>query len=482
MIKHNLKYEWTSLLRDRWILILLVLFFSITLFAVRNGREKVTDRSVAIEKERQKLTKVESLAKAEIDSVEQNLKPLPKESWADPRSLINVAWDAPRVVAMDAQPLTLISTGQSDLFTHYAKPKIYGESYTLGFSELSNPVQLLFGSFDLAFVCIYLLPLLVLAFSYNILSSEKESGVMKLTFSQPVSIFSWLLSKLLLRFVILSGIVTISILVSLSIYGVELVQNLGALSKVIVLVLLYTLFWFFLSFFVNLFGKSSGNNAVALVAIWLVIVLLIPSIISQATNTLYPVPSRVTMLHQYRVASAEANKRADEILKSYLREHPELAPKDTVQENRYAWILSYFASSDLVYQSVKPILDDYDNALAKQQAWVNNLRWLSPAILMQNSLNEIAGTSTAHYNAFRKQVVEFSYVWKDYFKPRMFANELMKAEEFEKMPKHSYLSSNVENHYTADFSGIVAFTILIAFASVVVYRKYSFGEMISQNQ
>jgi len=473
MIKHNIKYEWTSLIREKWVLILLVLFFSITLFAVRNGREKVNDRITSIEKEQQKSNLSETLVKAEIDSAEQKLKPLPKESWADPRSLINVAWDAPRVVAMDAQPLTLISTGQSDLFTHYAKPKIYGESYTLGFSELSNPVQLLFGSFDLAFVCIYLLPLLVLAFSYNILSSDKESGVMKLTFSQPVSIFSWLLSKLFLRFIILSGIVILSILVAVTIYGVDIFQNASGLLKVFALVLLYMLFWFTLSFLINLFGKSSGNNAVALVAIWLAIVLLVPSIISQVSNSLYPVPSRINMLHQYRVASAEANKRADEILKSYYREHPELAPKDTTQENRYAWILSYFASADIVNQSVKPILDNYDAALAKQQASVNNLRWLSPAILVQNSLNEIAGTSTAHYTAFREQVVDFSFVWKDYFKPRMFANELMKASEFKDLPTYTYSDADIKKNYAADLSGIIFFVGISLTASWFVYQRYA---------
>ena len=189
MFNNNIKYEWITLVRDRWIVILLILFFSITLFAVRNGKEKVADRISSIAKELEKVEKIDAEFTADIDSVTRKLKAPPKETWLDPRSLTNIAWDAPRVVAMEPVPLALVSTGQSDLFTHYAKPKIYGEAYTLGFSELSNPVQLLFGSFDLAFVCIYLLPLLVLAFSYNILSADKESGVLKLTFSQPVSVY-----------------------------------------------------------------------------------------------------------------------------------------------------------------------------------------------------------------------------------------------------------------------------------------------------
>lgn len=477
----NYKYEWISLIRDKGVIFLLILFFSITLFAVRNGSEKVTDRISAIQRERDKVEKIDVRTAAEIDSVERKLKALPKESWLDPRSLINVAWDGPRVVAMDPAPLALIATGQSDLFTHYAKPKVYGEAYTLGFSELSNPVQLLFGSFDLAFVCIYLLPLLVLTFCYNILSAEKESGVVKLTFSQPVSMYSWVLHKLIFRFAILSGIVVFSITLSLIFYRVDVATHAGVFLKLLSLLLLYILFWFMLAFVVNLFGKSSGNNAVTLVSIWLALVLLIPSIISQSATSLNPIPSRIHMIHQYRVADAEANKRADEILKNYYRDHPELAPKDTTQENRYAWILSYFASADIVDQSVRPIVNEYDAALAKQQAWVDNLRFFSPAILLQNGFNEIAGTSTAHYADFRKQVIAFADVWKGYFRPRMFANELMKAEEVAELPKHIYSTNNVASRYIADLSGIIFYLFFTIIISWAVDQRGSFEQRFIAN-
>lgn len=479
MSKNTIKYEWVTLVREKWIVILLVLFFSITLFAVRNGNEKVNDRIVSLKREQEKVIKLDAEFTAEIDSVTRKVKAPPKETWLDPRSLTNIAWDAPRVVAMEPLPLALISTGQSDLFTHYAKPKIYGEAYTLGFSELSNPVQLLFGSFDLAFVCIYLLPLLVLAFSYNILSADKESGVLKLTFSQPVSVYQWLLNKLLLRYVILSGIVIISIVISFIFYGIGLWDNFSVVSKLFGLVLLYMLFWFLAAFVVNLFGKSSGYNAVTLVSVWLTIVLLIPSVISQLSNSLYPVPSRINMIHQYRVVKAEADKNANEILKTYYRDHPELAPKDTTQENQYAWILSYFASSELVNKSVKPILDTYDEALSKQQTWVDQLRFLSPAILVQNSFNELAGTSTAHYSDFRNQVIAFADVWKGYFKPRMFANELMRAEQMKDLPKHTYATAQVKSHYASDLTALLFFVLLVAAISWTVYKRYTVSWILS---
>jgi ABC-2 type transport system permease protein len=478
MFKHTIKYEWLNLLRDRWVVILLILFLGITLFAVRNGKDKVSDRLVGIAREKEKLAKLDKEIANDIDSLTRNLKPKP-EPWLDNRLLFNVGWDAARVVAMDAQPLAIVSTGQSDLFSHYAKPKIYGEAYTLGFSELSNPVQLLFGSFDLAFVCIYLLPLLVLAFSYNILSSEKESGVLRLTIAQPISLYRWLFGKLLVRFFILSGIILISILLSLSLFGVSVIGNAAVTGKLMLIITAYTFFWFLIAFLVNLLGSSSGGNAVTLVAVWVVLVLLVPSVISQTATSAYPIPSRTIMIHQYREAKALAEKKADEILKTYYRDHPELAPKDTTNQSQYSWWLGYFASSDLVNQSVKPVLDNYNKALSEQQSWVNTLRFLSPAILLQDAMNDLAGTSSAHYADFRNQVIGFADTWRNYFMPRMFKNETMKPEDLASLPQHTYSTNGVPSNYGADFLGIFFFLAFAMAGSVWVYRRNSFESVLS---
>jgi ABC-2 type transport system permease protein len=478
MVKHTIKYEWLNLLRDKWVVILLILFLGITAFAVLNGAEKVADRMVGINKEKEKLAKQDQKLIADIDSL-NNLQIPALESWRDPRSLSAIAWNGSRVASMEPQPLALISTGQSDLFSHSVKPKINNEAYTLGFSELSNPVQLLFGSFDLAFVCIYLLPLLVLAFSYNILSSEKESGVLRLTMAQPISLYQWLLGKLLLRFFILTAIVSSSILFSISIFGISIIENADAISKLLVLVIAYTFFWFMVSFIVNLVGKSSGSNAVSLIAVWVVLVLLIPSIISQTANSFYPVPSRTIMIHEYREAKAMAEKKADEILKSYYRDHPELAPKDTTEENQYSWWLGNFAAADVINQSTKPILDNYNQALQQQQAWGNRLSFLSPAILVQDGLNDLAGTSPAHYTDFRNQVIKFSDQWHAYFSTRMFKNERMQSADFATLPQFSYTTESVNNRYTADLFGILGFLILIMVGSAWVYQKSSFERIVA---
>ncbi|MCK6618774.1 MAG: DUF3526 domain-containing protein [Cyclobacteriaceae bacterium] len=469
--RQQFKYEWLGLLRDRWVLILSLLLLLVCIYAAYNGKEKVAERNQPIAKAMDEMKASDEQYKALIDSVAQGLKTnLP--AWQNPQRLNVIGQRAARVAAFESQPLALVSTGQSDLFTHLVKPRLYGEALTLGFSELSNPVQLLFGNFDLAFVCIYLLPLLILAFSYNVLSAEKESGALRLTLAQPIQVTQWLLNKLLLRFVVLAVIVVIAFNVSLMTTGLNVVSEFSPVMKITLALLAYMLFWFGLSFWVNLRGQSSGSNAVVLVSLWVLIVLLIPAMISQLANNLYPVPSRVGMISELRYAEAEAQKNANQILESYYRDHPELAPTDTSAQKLYPFWLSYFASQDEIRKAVNPILSEYESQLHKQQQTVDQLRFLSPAVLLQNIFNESAGTSSRHYNSYRQQVVVFAGEWKNYFLPRMFRNELMKKEWMDELPHFSFDANKIEKQYTADVLALLLYGFAGFVLSFLLYRNY----------
>lgn len=469
--RQQFKYEWLGLLRDRWVLILSLLLLLICMYAAYNGKEKVNERKEPIAKAIEEMKASDEQYKSLIDSVSSGLKnDLPV--WQNPERLNVIGQRAARVAAFEPQPLALVATGQSDLFTHMVKPRLYGEALSLGFSELSNPVQLLFGSFDLAFVCIYLLPLLILAFSYNVLSAEKESGALRLTLAQPIPVTQWLFNKLLLRFVVLSAITIIAFSASLITAGVDLFHEFNAVAKIILAILAYMLFWFGLSFLVNLRGRSSGSNAVVLVSLWVLIVLLMPAMISQLANNLYPVPSRVGMITELRYAEAEAQKNANQILESYYRDHPELARTDTTVQEFYPFWLGYFASQDEIRKAVEPILSEYEDKLRAQQQTVDRLRILSPAILIQNVFNEVAGTSSRHYNSYRKQVVLFASEWRNYFLPKMFRNELMKKEWMDELPQFSFDEDKIEKQYTADILVLLFYGLAGFVFSFLVYKNY----------
>lgn len=435
MLSYNFKYELKLLLRSRWIQLLSIVLLLLFGFAAYNGLQKVEKRKGDIVAAKTEVKESDALMLKLLDSVERGME-VSASPWTIPTSPMAVGNYHPRVAAMEPGPMAFIATGQADLFTHYVKPTASGDDIALNFTEMTSPVQLLFGSFDLAFVIIYLLPLLIITFSYNVLSAEKESGSLRLLAAQPIGIEHWVLQKLALRFFWLSVLVVGSMLVVFSVLGINPFTNVGRFTGLLGLILAYMLFWFALAFVVNLWVGSSAKNAVAMLGLWVVFVLLVPSVLNQLGNTIYPMPSRTLMINTMRTMKAEVTERQDEILDNFLRDHPEYALNDTTQSRGFYH--RYMASKKLIEQELSPVVKAYEDQLQKQQDWIGRFKWMSPAILAQESLNRMAGTSTGDYEDFRKQVIRFADTWRTHFMPFLFNNRDFSQADYHALPRFDY--------------------------------------------
>ena len=460
------RYEIISLIRQRWLHFLSLILFALVFFAVYNGNQKVDQRMTDIRNAQNEVREKDSLGVILLDSIEAGYT-VSVPRWYMPDKPNVIGYSYPRVAAMPPNNLAIIATGQSDIYTHYVKPNLYGESFELNYTELTNPVQLMFGSFDLSFVIIYLLPLIAIAFTYNILSEEREQGVLQMIASHPISLFGWLLKRALVRYLLLGGILVVLLLGLLSFAGINLFSDFSKTAIFILLSLAYLLFWFVLACLINLRGKSSANNAFWLIAWWMLLVLLIPSSVNQMANSLYPVPSRARLINELRVVNAQAEEKADKLLENFLRDHPELAG---YEGGSLGW-KEYFASQDVIKQEIQPVLNEYEDKLQKQQDWVDRLRFISPSLLLQNAFNEISGTSTRHYEDYRNQVNGFSLVWREFFLPKIFRGEDFKKSMMAELPEFDYKAMTSHNQSIANTAALFIYCSVLLMAGILWARQ-----------
>ena len=210
----------------------------------------------------------------------------------------------------------------------------------------------------------------------------------------------------------------------------------GTFLSLLVLTLAYMLFWFALAFLINLWVGSSAKNAVSMLGLWVIFVLLVPSVLNQLSNSLYPIPSRTLMINEMRTKKTEVSKKQDEILDNFLRDHPEYAINDTTQARGFYH--RYMASQKLVKEELGPIVNTYELQLQKQQDLTGRLKWISPALTMQESLNTLAGTSTSDYEDYRKQVVTFAETWRDHLLPFLYNNQEFTVNDYPDLPKFQF--------------------------------------------
>ncbi|MEM7382679.1 MAG: DUF3526 domain-containing protein, partial [Bacteroidota bacterium] len=270
----------------------------------------------------------------------------------------------------------------------------------------------------------------------DVLSAERESGSLRLLAAQPIRIQNWVLQKLGLRFFWLSVLVIFSLIIIFFAVGLNPFTEVTAFFGLLALIISYMLFWFALAFLINLWIGTSAKNAVALLGLWVVFVLLAPSMLNQLGNTLYPMPSRTLMINEMRNLKAEVTEKQDEILDNFLRDHPEYAINDTTQYRGFYH--RYMASQKLVKEELSPVVEEYEGQLQKQQQWIGIFKWVSPAIIVQESLNTMAGTSTKDYESFRNQVVVFASDWREHFMPFLYNNQNFSQKDYPNLPDFQY--------------------------------------------
>ena len=431
VLRTVLRNEWRLLMADRPLRIALGLFALLLAYALANGvvwtrfQERTVEVAQAGNAER-------TLAlEQELTDIENGASPASR--FSDPR-LPNVL-GGPRgrhTAVLDPGPLTALAVGQSDLLPYYYDVNIYmNESSFQQNGEVESPLNLMVGRFDLAFLVVYLLPLLVLALSFNVLSEEREQGTLALTLSQPVSARGVVAAKLAFR-----ALLVVAMVLAVSLLGILAAGGVDAPGRIFLwcaAVVTYTLFWFVLAALVNSLRRSSAWNATVLVGAWLVLVVVLPAAINIASGLLHPLPSRVQMITAQREASNEAVNRRSELLARYLEDHPEMAEGVVADEpdlGALAW-----AATDAVNRRLEEVTAEHDAQRAEQIALVRSYRFLSPALLAQEVLMDAAGTGDARFAAFQSQVRDFAERWRQYFVPAILAGEQMDASVLSDLPQ-----------------------------------------------
>src|SRR3546814_12613627 len=105
--------------------------------------------------------------------------------------------------------------------------------------------------------------------------------------------------------------------------------------------------------------------------------------------------------------------------KAYYTDHVEMLPEKETE----TYLTVFLARQDALEKAVEPVFAQFRGQLERQEAIVGWFQLLSPAVAMQNALNEISGNSTERYNAYMAKVFAFQKEWKQIFTPRYMQRE-----------------------------------------------------------
>lgn len=176
----QIRVEIRLLLRDYAFWGLILLLFFLMAMATWNTHQHLTKKELELQKQLELVQQNDQGLIAQIDSLNQGLATY-EEQYTLPTSGVRLTYNNHRIAWMPTRAFALVAIGQGDLFSNYRKIVLYfKDSYERKSQELASPVEQFFGRLDVAFVWTYLLPLIILLSSFNLLSIERETGRLRL--------------------------------------------------------------------------------------------------------------------------------------------------------------------------------------------------------------------------------------------------------------------------------------------------------------
>ncbi len=466
--------ERRALLGDRARLGLLIGFLLLCLFALASGavhKHALSRSTAAFVAENERAT---DEWRARTAAIESGAVAPEKDPWA------GLAMDVKFSASASPGPLADLSVGVSDHQPTTAEVSQWRTVERLfGSYEFQSPALLAEGPFDLAFVVVFVLPLVMIALSFDVLAEDRERGRLSLILSHPVSVRAVVFSRLRVRFGALIVVLALALACGLFSGAGEpsVGTRLGRFVLWTALALAHFGLWAAVIAWVVSLRRSGEVTLLALVAVWALTCLAGPACLSAATEACYPTPSRLELLSRIRQASSEAYQSRADIVQGMTLDHPEL---DADQYSLPEFIRTAFIVTQTVDEGVLPLLEEFDQVHAERQRLLSVAQYLSPAVVTQQAFNEVAGTSLARQRRFEAQTRSFKRALAEHVEQHVLTGRRMTVREHDALPRFTFEEAPL-SRVIRRVAGPLGFLALLAavFAALAVRNLARLGSRVN---
>lgn len=414
-----LRHELSRLIRARAVLVGMAVLVVASAIAVAHGSWRVRDEQAAIAD----LVRAHGENRDYLRSV---------HSPDDEIGLVSYYLWHP--VANPPSPWAALAQGQRDLNPAAQKLRLLGLVPQLHGTELGNPLTAAMGGFDLTFILAFLIPLFVIGLSHDALSHDQDVGTLALVRAQPRSLFRLVGIRLLLR-AALTGALVVVLIAAAAIWSGAVFSAWPTLVWACAIALLYVTIWFLVAFVVIALKRSSTFNALTLVGLWALWTIALPALMTALLAAHLPVTGGVELtLTQRQEMNRGWDKPKEATMQPFLARHPQLADA-AVPRDKFSWPW-YYAMHEVGDALVAADLDAYRQRIARRHQWAEAAALFLPALAVELTMSELAGTGTAQQLAHRDSIAAYHRELQGFFYPLIIAGKRLAEVADADMPQH----------------------------------------------
>ncbi|TCP32804.1 DUF3526 domain-containing protein [Sphingomonas sp. BK235] len=408
-----LRHEWRLLWRSPLCVAALALTLALSASSVWSGLREVA-------RQREAIARLVPLAEQDTAAVAARFPHSPTAG--EPAYFTYYpTWDPPSATAF-------MATGFRDVAPSVLRVRALGLHAQLYDGETLNPELALPGSFDFAFVLVYLAPLIVVVLLHDLVAEERRSGRLPLVLALAGASGGLWRRRAALRLAAIVWCLIAPLIAGAVVAGAPT----GSVAVVVAAVVAYVAFWAGVA---SIFAVRLGAvaSATASMAVWAVLTLILPAVAGIVVTRAIPVRQGVALMMAQRQAVHGASDRPiEESMRRFSAHHPGWgrdAPSPPGFQWKWLFVFHQNADDEVADEAIA-----YRAGLLARQGWTTRLGWILPGIGAQTVLHRVADTDLAAQLAYQDRIVAFHRRLLAFYYPYLFNDRPFGTADFAKRP------------------------------------------------
>ena len=317
-----------------------------------------------------------------------------------------------------------------------------------------NPIVPLFPEVDFAFIVGIIMSLLALAFSYDAVSGEQESGVLKLLMSYSAPRDLVILGKWIGGYLALIAPFVVAFLVGLVVMllfpEVEIsLDNTLAILGLLALALLYLAAVFSLGIFVSCRTQLASTSITVLLLVWVAFILAIPNMAPYLASQLLPVPSRESVNREKAEIQQESWRKMQEMMRA---EQERTGKENVWQDEEFRGKMEVYREE--IEAEMQKVEDSYMARIRAQTRWSGIAARTSPLTSFHLAALDLAAAGIEQETRFVDALKTYSKTWEGYSNQKREAFDKFMEEKRKESPDGRFFfnPAEMEQFNNMDFS------------------------------
>ena len=293
------------------------------------------------------------------------------------------------------------------------------DAFAVGLPQLagqSNFTLPRFTDVDWAFIVSLIFSFIAFVFAYDSICGERERGTLRLILAGATPRATILLGKYIGLMLTLGIPLLLGLLVSLIIVITSRIDVIGPaiwmkILSIIVLSFLYLSIFVFLGLFVSTRTAKSSISMATLLLVWVVLIILIPSLGRLISDKLQPSPTP----EEFKRAKSEAIQQVDNAVSAgKFGKNAGRRTSNREESNPPARARYTNALADAVNQ----VIERHHSRMVAQAQTGRYFTCVSPAVVYQRVSEAIAGTGISRCVNLYRQIKQYQVQLKEYIRDR----------------------------------------------------------------